>query len=115
MENYTNSFLEAPLKSIVSETAPLNITYRIEATDSILTRVIYTNEFGKNIDEEGLSLPFEYNFRKAFEPASAISLRAYNYGGQDLQLTILVDGEVVECRRYFGENFVSGDLIHFFL
>ncbi len=115
MENYANALIEAPLEAIISETAPLNITYRIEATESILIRVIYTNEFGKTIDTEDLPLPFEYNFQKAFEPASAISLRAYNYGGDDLQLTILVEGKVVNCRKYFGEKFVAGDLIHFFL
>ncbi|MEZ4884376.1 MAG: hypothetical protein R3E32_06510 [Chitinophagales bacterium] len=115
MENYQHDFIEAPAEDFDKEISSRNITYRIEATDSTLTRVLYTNEFGKTIDEEGLNLPFEYSFHKSFNPASAISLRAYNYGGDDLQLTILVDGEVVSGRKYFGENFVSGDLIYFFL
>jgi len=115
MENYTNSLVEAPKKSLVNELPPVKVVYRIEATDSILTKVKYTNEFGKTTDMEDLTLPFELSFQKSFEPASVISLRAYNYGGDDLQLTILVDDEVVSCRRYFGENFVVGDLIHFFL
>lgn len=115
MENYKNTLIEAPAEAPVSELSPLNITYRIEATDSILMRVKYTNEFGQTTDTEDLELPFEYSFRKAFDPASAISLRAYNYGGKDLQLSILVDGDVVSCRKYFGENFVAGDLIYFFL
>ncbi len=115
MENYSNALVEAPKESLVNELPPVKIIYRIEATDSILTRVKYTNEFGKTTDMEDLVLPFELSFQKSFEPASAISLRAYNYGGDDLQLTILVDGEVVSRRKYFGENFVAGDLIHFFL
>ncbi len=115
MEKYQNALIEAPEKAPVNELSPLNITYRIEATDSILMRVIYTNEFGKTTDREDLELPFEYSFHKSFDPASAISLRAYNYGGKDLQLSILVDGDVVSYRKYFGENFVAGDLIYFFL
>ena len=115
MKNYQTALIEAPQEAAVNELSPLNITYRIEASESILMRVKYTNEFGDTIDKEDLSLPFEYSFQKAFDPASAISLRAYNYGGNDLQLSILVDGDVVSCRKYFGENFVAGDLIHFFL
>lgn len=115
MENYSNSLVEAPKESLVNVLLPVKVIYRIEATDSISTRVKYTNEFGKTINIEDLILPFELSFQKSFESGSAISLRAYNYGGDDLQLTILIDGKVVNRRKYFGDDFVAGDLIHFFL
>ena len=115
MENYSNVLVEAPKESFVSELIPAKVIYRIEATDSVVTKVKYTNEFGKTIHLDDVTLPFELSFQKSFEPGSAIGLRAYNYGGEDLQLTILIDGKIVNRRKYFGQGFVPGDLIHFFL